>query len=270
MFQLCPDKVLVTQKRPEDHDALVCGFPSTPPHCGDLDQMCELLCLERRNQQSDCQTDSAPASSHHECESLRVATTQMADTPTGEVMMYTSSKCAKISSFLQSCLGSTQSVVLAQGEEHGHQRVALLATFSLIDVKDFACVVLPQVAGWNERMELLTERRHAILAALLPETPDRNPQYHPTTRLLHQDSSPSELVVRGQCTRNQLWSKMHAGMEKWHGANCSENCRSGEQCIDGAGAGTQTILKKSCPSSCIGPTRRVVNKAGSQRRRSRH
>ena len=58
--------------------------------------------------------------------------------------------------FLQFCLGSSQSVVLAQGEEHGHQWVALLATFFLIHVTDFACVVLLQIAGWAF-VELMNE-----------------------------------------------------------------------------------------------------------------
>ena len=54
--------------------------------------------------------------------------------------------------FLQSGLDSSQSVVLTQREEHGCQWIALLATFSMVDVVNLSTVVLPtqrDVFPWN-------------------------------------------------------------------------------------------------------------------------
>ena len=135
----------------------------------------------------------------------------------GEATMYTLWKCAKTGSSSSLPLNSSQSIVLTKGEERGHHGVTLLATFSLVDVKDLSNIVLRHLTGFRriDKQNGTAEERRPQSLQHGSTTPHRRSQSH-QQGWWHLGSPPSRPAVRVQCIHNLLCWTAHVGMEKWH------------------------------------------------------
>ena len=78
----------------------------------------------------------------------------------------------------QEFLKREQSAMLSEGAQHGHEGIALLATFSLMDHVGVAAVVVPEILGWL-REKLEHERKHSVASTdLLKSVQHRSSRDH--------------------------------------------------------------------------------------------